>query len=337
MISSDFQQVYFNNELYLMNQIPSSSVIDNDMANFIMLNNDMFIAYGLINERPDVLYYKINNHMSLGEQMTQTMDKKKVLVSFDNILQAMESLKNKGIPFANVMWNWNYIYIDSDTGQLKFILLPVDMHFSNEYGEILNLIRNMLVTIKYDLIENCHYVAQLITTINEYAAPGNVIDDFARVVKEQLNDTVMKRKTEKSKQINNGNVDNSSSFNIAKDSWESLLNGDMNPADDQTDNNRKPIACLVRMKTGENIQIVGDVFKIGKDPAVADYAISDNKAVSGLHAKIYNKRGVHYIEDNNSTNKTYVNGKKLESNEQMLLIKGMVINMAGEEFQFNII
>ena len=335
MISSEFKQVYINNESYLMKQMPGYNSINRAMSDFLLLNNDLFLIYSMTSDRSNVLYYKTQNYISLGERLTQVIEKKNVITMLNTILQTVEAMTNGGISVANVIWNWNYIFIDRNSGQLKFLLLPIEMHLANDYEEILNFIKNFLVTIKYDLTENCHYVAQLITAINTNASSREVLNEFSKVVRDLLRDNVMKHKPEKNKSPKQDMDHGRSTVNIAINSWDSLINN--NQVIENVSVDKKPISCLVRIKTGENIQIVGNVFKIGKDPATVDYVITGNKAVSRFHAKIYNKQGVYYIEDNNSTNKTYVDGIMLAPNEQKLLIKGMIINIAGEEFQYNII
>ena len=50
---------------------------------------------------------------------------------------------------------------------------------------------------------------------------------------------------------------------------------------------------------------------------MADYLLSDNPAVSRMHAIIHNVDNTYYICDNYSTNATYLNGQKLEPGQKL--------------------
>ena len=93
-------------------------------------------------------------------------------------------------------------------------------------------------------------------------------------------------------------------------------------------------ATLTRLKTGERISINKQLFKIGKERARVDYCISDNNNVSRCHAHIIFRGGSYYIVDQKSTNYTYVNGNKIDSDMELRLNSGDKIKLGDEEFEF---
>lgn len=93
-------------------------------------------------------------------------------------------------------------------------------------------------------------------------------------------------------------------------------------------------AILVRKKTGEQIQIRKQLFKIGKERVNVDYCISDNSTISRIHVQITYRGGEYYIMDMKSTNYTYVNGNKLAANQEVKLRNGDKIKLSDEEFEF---
>ncbi len=97
---------------------------------------------------------------------------------------------------------------------------------------------------------------------------------------------------------------------------------------------KKNYPYLVRAKNQEIITVDKDEFKIGKIPGMADYLLSDNPAVSRMHAIIHNVDNTYYICDNYSTNATYLNGQKLEPGKNYLLMNGVKIKLANEEFTY---
>ena len=95
-----------------------------------------------------------------------------------------------------------------------------------------------------------------------------------------------------------------------------------------------PRPYLLRKKTGEKIYIKDEDFKIGKSQINADYTISENQAISRVHCIVRRKNGVTFIEDNNSTNGTFVDGQKLEPHKEQFLKVGSVVKLGDEEFEF---
>jgi hypothetical protein len=93
---------------------------------------------------------------------------------------------------------------------------------------------------------------------------------------------------------------------------------------------------LVRVNTDEKIIINKQTFKLGKASVGADYSIRGNAAISRIHAIITCKDGEYYIKDNKSTNHTFVDGKSLEDNEQVLLTENAKIVLGDEEFIFKL-
>lgn len=91
---------------------------------------------------------------------------------------------------------------------------------------------------------------------------------------------------------------------------------------------------LVRKKTKETIAVNKSVFKIGADKAHVDCWVSRNRAVSRVHAIVTNYNNNFYLKDNNSTNFTYLNGKRLSPGEEYVLKSGDEITIANEVYLF---
>lgn len=100
---------------------------------------------------------------------------------------------------------------------------------------------------------------------------------------------------------------------------------------------KRPTPTLIRTKNQEKIMINKNVFRIGKSKTDADYTVEDNVAISRVHAIIHKRDGACYIKDNDSTNNTYVNGTILKGEKEQLLMKGMKISLADEEFIFELL
>ena len=98
----------------------------------------------------------------------------------------------------------------------------------------------------------------------------------------------------------------------------------------------QPMATLIRKKNGETANIIKSLFIIGKERQKVDFCVPDNNSVSRNHANIVCKGGVYYLVDKNSTNYTFVNGNKLNPNQEVKLNSGDKIKLADEEFEFRV-
>lgn len=93
---------------------------------------------------------------------------------------------------------------------------------------------------------------------------------------------------------------------------------------------------LIRRKNADNIIIDKQTFAIGKDSLHVDYCITDNPAVSRVHARINTINNRVFIEDCNSTNGVCVNGVRLQGGGQQELTNGCLVKIADEEFEYRV-
>lgn len=91
-------------------------------------------------------------------------------------------------------------------------------------------------------------------------------------------------------------------------------------------------ARLIRKKNHQSIAINKMKFLLGKGE-LADFSVSENKAVSRQHAFILWTKDGYYIYDLDSVNGTFVNGQRVESSGLKLNNKDEIL-LADECFQF---
>lgn len=76
----------------------------------------------------------------------------------------------------------------------------------------------------------------------------------------------------------------------------------------------------------------GNKIVIGRAYGTTDYMVNKNE-ISRYHANIYNNGdGKYYLEDNDSSNGTYVNSKRLKKNQLCRLNPGDIVRFADEDF-----
>lgn len=93
---------------------------------------------------------------------------------------------------------------------------------------------------------------------------------------------------------------------------------------------------MIRKSNYDKIEINKPVFRIGKERSYVDCFVANNNAVSRLHADIITKNDRYFIKDNNSTNKTYVNGTPIKPMTEYEIYDGDEIVLANEPFEFHI-
>lgn len=99
---------------------------------------------------------------------------------------------------------------------------------------------------------------------------------------------------------------------------------------------QKAFPYMIRKSNYDKIEINKPVFRIGKERSYVDCFVANNNAVSRLHADIITKNDRYFIKDNNSTNKTYVNGMPLQPMVEVEIHEGDEIVLANEPFEFHI-
>lgn len=99
---------------------------------------------------------------------------------------------------------------------------------------------------------------------------------------------------------------------------------------------KEPVcAWLVRKETRESVPVSETPTVIGKSPEKAQILIQE-PTVSRIHAKISMRNDAYYLEDLNSKNGTYVNGKRLKSQKPVRLCGDDVLVFANICYYFQL-
>lgn len=131
------------------------------------------------------------------------------------------------------------------------------------------------------------------------------------------------------------------SLNRKEKNWKK---GSYNKKEKQSDvelvskDNEKHETSLVYIKRVKNGQIIllgrADIY-IGANKDDSDVLIEGNQKISRRHAKINYKNGSYFIADCGSANGTFINGKKIQTDQEAKLNFGDKIDLADEQFEFN--
>lgn len=101
---------------------------------------------------------------------------------------------------------------------------------------------------------------------------------------------------------------------------------------------RQPLMILKAINAPIKLKfhITIPVFIIGKNKNAVHGAIIFNEAISRMHCKIIFNKGIYFVVDLNSANGTYINGKKITSNQPEQIVDGDIIKLANIDFKVQI-
>ena len=97
----------------------------------------------------------------------------------------------------------------------------------------------------------------------------------------------------------------------------------------------KTFSWLVRVNNNEQIMLNEGETKLGRSKTMSDYAILGNSAIGRYHARILNVDSKCSVIDNESMNKTYLNGEELVPLKEYELREGDAVRLANENFIFH--
>ena len=316
---------------YITCYISDEKTMDEAALNYLLYSNKKIIKYSM--GKTDgymVFYYRPPDEQTLYEYISEKLTKSRTVNIINQLCSFEKRLRENNIDTSYVVWDWNYIYVSRKQEELSFIMVP-SSGVSGEKDEFVNLLRFVMSYASYDLSENCTYAAQILTIINS-CDYESISRELMRSCDRLSEEIVMRKRKPEAKTIN---ISGYEKF-AGEKSLKRGLNSTLEKEKTGTLEDRPPVPCLIRLKTNESIQICKERFLIGKDEEKVDYVIKDNSAVSRIHAIFEKKNGVYYLRDNKSSNKTFVNGISLKEDESILLLSGMIISMANEEFVYKI-
>lgn len=267
-------------------------------------------------EEDTKISYTIGAGYSLEEFLSAGITKNDFFLILVQALEMIKKVEQNSFNVHNLMLNLKDVYINTVTKEVNFVYLPIV-----NCGKTVNLfsfVYDLLYTSVFEWQEN-------IAEVNELALFIHGMSYFSA---EDIEEYILQIYPEVYKQVKRGKPGQSRVLNSKQ--WETESNtAVLQPSE-------MPKSYLIRMNTQERAEISKDVFKIGKDYRYVDFPVAGNSAVSRIHANILKRDEKYYIQDNHSTNKTYVNGIAVQSEQEVGITDGDKIILADEPFEFRI-
>lgn len=313
--------------------------------------------------------------VTLEEYLGSGISKNDFFLVFAQILEVTKSVDRNSFNINNLVMNLKYVFVNKATKEVHFIYQPITSQkiSSNLASFLYSVADNTRLDLKEDL-KPLNEMMVFIRGLNVVTATA--VENYILKVYPQIYKQVKRQKPGQSETLVGSDVyyrrnewdkrrqqyeDEAMSLLVEEDEATSLLVDDEDEAtsllfdndedeatsllvDDEDeatslliDNNLpQKFAYLIKKNSFDRIDVNKPVFRIGKEKSYADYSVMNNNAVSRLHADIINKNGVYFIKDNNSTNGTFVNGVRIQSNIEVEIFDGNTITLANEEFDFHI-
>lgn len=307
------------------------------------------------------LSYDITDCITLEHYLATAISEADYVELMYRIAELFLELATHGLPLYRVFWNKNCLFLHHRTRKLVAIYHLLDMSVTSFYP--IQVLGEISQSVKLDhsegILENyfaCYYrfhkeidlrqFLEMMKQIRTYYGNGKEesiklslnglgkwgrLDVLPSIQLNQKEEPVNQKEApinQKEAPINQKNkLDSQSDHIVEEDLEEYYETGLLRKVPESK------IFYLIRQKTKERIPIVRSTFAIGKDGRYADYVISDNRAVSRRHAVI-SRQGErkYYIQDNDSTNHTYVDGIRLLKEDIVALHDGSKIVLGNEEF-----
>ncbi len=321
------------------------------------------------------LNYNISGFISLKEFLVNPLNKVSFAKLLGNILSNLKALQNTYYNHQFILMDMNAAMVNPTTQQVSFVYVPITFYESGtslkafllsiiqccsfvpgenteyvrDYIRILNNGINFSVFDLEEYVKSLKVDEQISDRVKKCSRCGNVIQPNVNFcsscgmkisvlntgnpqgVYDPTRNVISPRKIDE--RTNCGAVNAPPRYTETISS--SCISNVPQPQSQQAAI-KSETAVICRLRTGEQIRITSESFRIGKDPHNCEYCISDNSAISRCHALIKQINGKWFINDLNSTNKTYVSERMIHPHMDIELLGGMNFKLANEDFVFNL-
>ena len=158
----------FDKERFLTYNIDNEACLDEELLDFIEEEEPKGVVAVIFEEGEsfDTFSYDVTNKIHLSELSTQEVGAEMVLRVLRSLLLTLIDMTEYRIPLSYLVLHRDYIYVDADY-RIEFICIPLeDMQ---EDVDVNAFLRGYLANIRYNLSEDCSYVAKLLTYVNNTA------------------------------------------------------------------------------------------------------------------------------------------------------------------------
>ena len=251
------------------------------------------------------LQFKVPATLPLEQFLRKQLYKGEFLSILSNILNQLLYFTENNMSLNKILLNVHYMYIELSTMDIQLIYMPVNKKFADV--NVTEFIQTFIGKVRFANMECVECVDRILKHLDSKLMFD--LEDFYNYIL-ALEQEAINEEDEIDTNTESDTTVLTTSFNY-----------------------NNPVPYLVRIKTNELIPILHKEFLVGKS-IDADYQIADNRKVSRKHAIFRISNGECYVRDNESTNHTFVNGKLLQPNVEVMLSNDDYIRLGDEEFRY---
>lgn len=307
--------------------------------------------------------------LPLHKYLQKGLTKNDFFLVFQQILEVVKKIERHSFNINNLILNMKYIFVNENTKELYFIYQPIigQPEPTNLFSFVYDVIRKT----NLKLVEGDNFLNELITFLRGMQAFSvDEIEQYITRVYPEVYKQIHRTKAGQSNVLENKKPekevpvqDNDATVPAEAttvlvgytDDDEEEGTGLLEEGDDDGSEGTTVLVAeeepetgllaeevkvsirpyIVRIQDSEKVEVNKPVFRIGKEKSYVDYFVTNNSAVSRLHADIITKDDRFFILDNNSTNGTYINGRLIPEKTQTEIFDGDELKLANERFEFH--
>lgn len=349
-----------------------------DLTFGMLSNNDIegLAKTTLVEDEIDRYFiFDIADRVTMKEYLGDSVKEEHLLKAFYGIAVAIKTGMEYMINWTSYILDEENIYIDSETGDVKVICMPL-LTMMND-GNTCKFFKNILFTAQFDEEEDGEYVGKLMVLLNPKSFSIDKfieeIEDLLEIEHKKFDDYTIEdvevpevvsaeAKAEEVKEEAEGKAEEVKEEAKAKteDISEDIEFVENNEAEKIEVVEEKPEEKKEETKKGGLLKFftqpigqkkenkpylqktkTNEKLYIEKDKFVigsedgSDYQIKE-ETVEAQHAFIVKEKNEFFLVDNESKTGTFMNTAQLLPNEKYVLVQGAHIRIAEEEFDFKL-
>ena len=304
---------------------PINEVDKDDFKKYLDLDSPFFLNCEFENEKVFTLFYAYENYIPLKSFLNQNIKKDAALTFLKSLTKAYVEAEEEGLNVNHILLGINSVFCHPETNQAACIYVPVIEGVLPERPLRLFL-KELLVNMIYSEDESMTWLGNLVRYISRNRQL-NYKDFYAFL--DSLSESM-----EKNDFTVDSNEKSMSDTDEIKD-----LNAILNPIPEKEMvakvSEAEATAYLYRRSDHSTFILGKKDMRIGKATS-NEICIKDNPAISRVHAIISFVDGAFVIQDNGSTNHTFINGFVLNPEHVKVLSANDRILLGNEEFIFKV-
>lgn len=323
-------KINFNdkNEAYIIVD-PISDIDKNDFKKYLDLDSPSFLNCEFENDKVFTLFYSYNNNVTLKAFISQTINKNQAITFLKSLTKAFIEAEENGMNLNHILLGVNSVFCNPKTTEVSCIYVPVAEGVLPAHPLRLFL-KEVLVNMIYSEEDNMEWLGNIIRYINKNRKFNH--KDFYTFLQ-----SIDQKSNSEAEKV-------SVSPEISKTSavTEIQIEKEIKSVYEITDPVKpEPQAApetsyYLYRRSDHSMYILGKKdMRIGKSMD-NEISIQDNPVISRVHAIISYIDGEYVIQDNGSTNRTFVNGFVLNPDHVKVLSANDRILLGNEEFIFKV-